>query len=153
MVRVWEERNTWRFLVRKRDVKITFERTSNSWRDIRASLVAVGLLFMPVQEFYVIEFRWFYKLQTNNKNWSLATLFSVLPAVYLNKVLYFSGGLFPYMFQGSVSIQSFFATRSRRPLNGERDFGSALSIRSDSLGKRSKSQRNARSVLDDTSIY
>ena len=42
VVRVWEERNTQRFLVRKRDVKSTFGRTSHSWRDIRTSQVAVG---------------------------------------------------------------------------------------------------------------
>jgi hypothetical protein len=58
-----------------------------------------------------------------------------------------------YTFQRSISIQSFFATRSRRPRGGERGFRSALPIRSDGLGKRSKSQRNARSMLDDTSIY
>ena len=51
--------------MRKHDVKSTFGRTGHSWRDIRISLVAVGFLFMPVQELYVIEFRWFYKLQTN----------------------------------------------------------------------------------------
>jgi len=51
--------------VRKRDVKSTFGRTSHSWRDIRTSLIAIGLPFMPMQEFHVIEFRWFYELQTN----------------------------------------------------------------------------------------
>ena len=46
-------------------MKSTFGRTSQSWRDIRTSLVAKGLLFIQVQEFYVMEFWWFYKLQTN----------------------------------------------------------------------------------------
>ena len=122
---------------RLRDVKSTFGRTSHSWRDIRTSLVAVGLLFMPVQEFYVIEFRWFCKLQTN-KN-----------ILIVGRVVFCFTGNLPYTFQRSVSIQNSFATRSRRPLGGERDFRFALPIRSDGLVKRS----NSRSVLDDTSIY
>jgi len=56
-------------------------------------------------------------------------------------------------FQRSVTTRSSFATRSGRSLGGERGFRSALPIRNVGLGKRSKSQRNARSLLDDTSIY
>ena len=68
--------------MRKFDVERTFGRTSLSWRDIRTSLVAIGFPFMPVQEFYVTEFRWFYELQTNKH--------IVSSAIYLNKSIYFS---------------------------------------------------------------